>query len=315
MDLNQKNFRHLHSLVKIDRSYLVANEFQSKLSLELIKMNKENSPSSTVNRLLGLGLTILLLAGLISCGQLPNGRGWGQDVTLAPGWAHLGQSALGAAKEWETWGPASLALTLAVTKWDKKASNWASRENPIFDSRINAGDWSHDLRKATSVAFFATSLLTPSGKEPGTFIFSKFKGIAIGMMAGLVVGESRNLIKRPVNRTRPDGGPESFPSGHTAAASVRSTFATRNLYSLMPPGITRTLLEASFYTLSFLTGQARVEANVHYYADIMGGLALGHFVGAWFYDAFLGISPQSSQLVGFSVDVYPAQGLSLSWSY
>jgi membrane-associated phospholipid phosphatase len=38
----------------------------------------------------------------LGCGTLANGRGWGQDATLSPGWEQVGKAALNAALEPET---------------------------------------------------------------------------------------------------------------------------------------------------------------------------------------------------------------------
>ena len=50
---------------------------------------------------------VLLLAStlLAGCGTLPDGRLWGQDATLVPGWDRVRDSAVGAARDPWVWGP------------------------------------------------------------------------------------------------------------------------------------------------------------------------------------------------------------------
>jgi len=39
------------------------------------------------------------------------------------------------------------------------------------------------------------------------------------------------------------------------------------------------------------TGWARVEAQKHYPSDVLAGMALGNFMAAFIYDAFMGLEP------------------------
>ena len=44
---------------------------------------------------------IILVSGMFfGCGTLPNGRGWGQDATLLPGWRRIAKAALDAGTAW-----------------------------------------------------------------------------------------------------------------------------------------------------------------------------------------------------------------------
>jgi len=70
---------------------------------------------------------ILLLAG---CGTLPNGRGWGEDVTLRPGFSQLVHAALQAAADPVTWLPAAGAVVFDAAKLDKHVSDWPRRKPP-----------------------------------------------------------------------------------------------------------------------------------------------------------------------------------------
>jgi membrane-associated phospholipid phosphatase len=52
-------------------------------------------------------------------------------------------------------------------------------------------------------------------------------------------------------------------------------------------------------TLTAATAWARVEANQHYPSDVLAGIALGHFFGAFITDAFLGVSDPNRLVVTF----------------
>lgn len=96
--------------------------------------------------------------------------------------------------------------------------------------------------------------------------------------------------KEATDRTRPDGSDdESLPSGHISSASAFATLANRNLQSLSLSKTNRTLLRVGFTTLAAATGWARVEAGRHFPSDVLVGYALGHFISAFFNDAFLGL--------------------------
>jgi membrane-associated phospholipid phosphatase len=81
----------------------------------------------------------------------------------------------------------------------------------------------------------------------------------------------------------------SFPSGDAARAAVLNTLADRNLECLDLPGWTRTSAAVGLYALTATTAWSRLEARRHYPSDVLAGMALGHFFGAFVNDAFLGV--------------------------
>ncbi len=240
--------------------------------------------------ILGLFAWVLGVGFLAGCGTLPNGRGWGQDATLFPGWQRLGKAARNAIFSPETWAPVATALVLQVDDWDADISEWAVNNTPIFGSPEDAEDASDYLRDSTGVIYFITALATPSGEEPGPWAEAKLKGLAVGVSAVLLTDGTTELLKNATARTRPDGSDdESFPSGHTSSASAFTTLANRNLQFLSLSKMNRTLLRIAFTTLAAATGWARVEAGSHYPSDVLVGYALGHFISSFFNDAFLGL--------------------------
>ena len=113
-------------------------------------------------------LFLILLAELLTgCGTMPNGRGWGQDATLTPGWARIGAAALNAAVAPETWGPAAGALAFQVNDADRKVTKWAARNTPVFGSPERANRMSYDLRDTASALWIASAVAAPSGDNAG----------------------------------------------------------------------------------------------------------------------------------------------------
>jgi len=231
----------------------------------------------------------------IGCGTLANGRGWGQDATLFPGWDRVGKTALNAALEPETWAPVVGAAIFQIGSLDRNLANWASKRTPIFQSQDNANTASEALQATSEAAYLITALATPSGEQDGDWALAKAKGLTVGITAVALTEGTTDLLKYTTNRTRPDNsGHDSFPSGHASRTAACNTLATRNLQYLEMPDAAHTGLRAGFLALSLSTGWARLESKKHYPSDVLAGMAIGHFFGAFINDAFLGLdSPKN----------------------
>lgn len=86
-----------------------------------------------------------------------------------------------------------------------------------------------------------------------------------------VAGRHRPYTGRPPTVWRPFGGHNGFPSGHSSSAfSVATVLAQsyRNI-PVIPPVV---------YTLSVLTGLARMVDNGHWASDVFMGGVLGYFI-------------------------------------
>lgn len=245
-------------------------------------------PTSAPWRL--VGLIVCSVAVLMGCGTLSTGRGWGQDATLSPGWERVGQAARDAALAPETWVPAAGALVFQIGNSDRKLAEWAADHTPLFGSPKRAAQASDYLTAATRAAYVITALMTPSGAQSGEWAEAKLKGLAVGGAAiGLTSGVT-GLLKVGTHRTRPDGSDsQSFPSGHAADAAVAGILASRNLASLPLSDEGRTAIRIGLAVLTAGTGWARLEAHKHFTSDVLVGMAIGHFLGAFINDVFLGL--------------------------
>ena len=227
-----------------------------------------------------------------ACGSLPDGTRWGASTTLTPGWQHVGESARAAARSTWVWGPLAGAAVLQVDSWDDEVSEWARDETPVFGSTSSAQDWSDGLRNAAVAGYAVSVLATPSGPVDGDWLAAKTRGAAVGVGAFAVTAGITEGLKAATSRERPNGvDEESLPSGHAANAAVFNTLTVQNLQSIDMGSRMRTSLEIGAGAVTAGTAWARVESGDHYPSDVLVGMALGNFMGAFFSQAFLGLEP------------------------
>lgn len=241
---------------------------------------------------------VLCALSLSACGTLPDGKGWGEEATLTPGWERVRESAAQAAKDPWTWVPLLGAAAFEIDDFDRRTSDWAREHTPVFGSQRSAEQWSDDLRSASSIAHYATILATPSGAEPGDWVVNKLKGTLVGVAAVSATGQITNFMKEEFDRERPNGaGGESFPSGHTSSSAVHTQLASRNLELIEMSDATRTTLDVGLHALTIGTSWARIEAGWHYPADTLFSMALGNFIASFVNDAFMGTAPNAALAV------------------
>jgi membrane-associated phospholipid phosphatase len=258
---------------------------------------------------LGLLTMVVIVSG---CTALPNGRRWGADATVSPGWERVRASAINAARDPWVWGPLLGAAAFQIDGWDRRTSDWAREATPIFGSQNNASDWSDDLRSASTVAQRLTLLATPSGGNASEWLLAKAKGELVQFAAISVTSATTGQLKTRTSRERPNGaGERSFPSGHASKSAVHTRLAIENLQSIDMGDGTRRALSIGFNTLTLGTSWARVEAGVHFPSDTLVGMALGNFVGSFVNDAFLGLE-DANAAISF---VPAADGAVLQWHW
>lgn len=108
------------------------------------------------------------------------------------------------------------------------------------------------------------------------------------------------VLKSTVHARRPDGSDnESFPSGHTAVAFSAATFIDRRY------GQTHSAWVPALYGVAALTGVARVQADKHYWGDVLAGAAIGYGASRLW----------SEPVQGGRLSVLPAPGgLAVGWA-
>lgn len=266
-------------------------------------------------RLLTRAFVLASMLALLGCGTLPNGRRWGEDAIVpVPTFERVAKSGTRAIVDPMTWIP---LLGLLVTSYhgnDKKISTWAIERTPVYGSNDRANTVSNILLGSEYAAVFGTTVLTPSGDDPGQWTLSKLRGLTIEAVAFGSVTVSTTTIKGAVNRPRPTGGGYSFPSGHSAAAFGCAAMASKNLDSIDLPWGVRAGFQVGLYTIASGVAWARVEAGRHYLSDVLASVAIGHLVASCFHDLFMGLDLPDD--FGMNLDVKRRSvGLSFHWRF
>ncbi len=235
---------------------------------------------------------ILVMTG---CGTLQNGQKWGHDAIYPVDLKRIPDAAYHAFFDLQTLLPLAGALVFTVDHYDQKVSKWAIDHHPVFGSQNAANQASDYLVYGLGAEVLATALATPSGKDSRDWVYNKAKGVGVEAGAELVTAGLTSLLQNATDRTRPNGEAKSFPSSHTSNAFSSATLANRNLNSIPMPGEVRLPLQIGNLLLATGVGWARVEAGSHYPSDVLVGAALGHFLSAFIYDAFIGL-PEHERL-------------------
>jgi len=103
-----------------------------------------------------------------------------------------------------------------------------------------------------------------------------YKSFAIN--AGVTYG-----LKYAVNRTRPNGKPYSFPSGHTSATFQSASFIHKR-YGLK--------YAIPAYLGATFVGYSRVDAKAHHKSDVVAGAILGTLSSFYFTHKYKGFEVQ-----------------------
>lgn len=103
--------------------------------------------------------------------------------------------------------------------------------------------------------------------KPGEHKFLKQLSLAAQSEALMI------LMVRPLksltHETRPDGGPHSFPSGHTAQAFMAATILHKEY------GHKSIWYSVAGYTMATAVGTCRMASNRHWASDVLAGAGIG----------------------------------------
>ncbi|MCP4681369.1 MAG: phosphatase PAP2 family protein [Desulfobacterales bacterium] len=262
-------------------------------------------------------LAIFIFTGALTsgCGTLPNGRRWGQDATLTPGWKRVRQAAVKAAVSPETWIPATCAAVLQIDDMDHRISDWATDHHPVFGDQKTAKQAGNRLEQGLAAAYIISALATPGGEGTKEWLSAKAKGILVGGTAFGITALTTNFLKDTIDRHEPNRKYSGcFPSGHASGASAFATLASKNVDRISMSGRKKFLLNTGFKALAVGTSWARVEANAHYPADVLAGYALGHFISSFIHDAFLDLDQNDDFMITTQTSK-DAFSLALRWGY
>ena len=231
---------------------------------------------------------------LISTASYGGVRNDPHGVTFLPGWRRLGQAALNALTDPQTWVPAAGAAGVYFSGNDQRISDWATTHNPVFGSPQRAADASNYFLDGSAIVYLATDIARFGGLQPSAMLYPASVGLLTGLAAEGGTQGLTELIKAEAGRERPNGSDDlSFPSGHASGAAVSTALACRNIEALDIPRPLQIAMESGATLLTVGTAWGRVEGKRHYLSDVLAGAALGHFVGNFLNDAFLGTNSRA----------------------
>lgn len=157
---------------------------------------------------------------------------------------------------------------------DRSGAKWATRVGGSTDtSRFGAAAGEGWVQVSVALGTYAAGHL--SGKPVVTHVGSDL------IRAQLLNGLMTTSLKYAVDRTRPNGGPYSFPSGHTSASFTTAAVLHRHFgWKAGAPA----------FALAGLIGWSRVRDHQHWSSDVVSGATLGAIVG---YTVTRGHSPRN----------------------
>jgi undecaprenyl-diphosphatase len=223
----------------------------------------------------------------------PPGRAVAHEIEQRPGLAHT------LARRTNPATATGLALTVSVVIIGIAAVVFGvllaiARADELTQFDLGPAEWAADNATDASTAYLrtmtwlgGTAVVIPLAVLVGILEYRRRPARAIPVFLILVVGGQSlivNSIKWTVERVRPDIGPlagfagTSFPSGHSAAAAAcYAAFAL--LIGRRRPLETKVLLAGGAAAIAVGVAASRVLLGVHWFSDVLAGLAVGW---AWF---------------------------------
>lgn len=107
------------------------------------------------------------------------------------------------------------------------------------------------------------------GVESKNHWFDQTKYLFISNVVATGISE---LLKSTISKTRPDGDPYSFPSGHTTIAFTNAAVLQNEFQETAP------VFAYSGYAFATTTGVFRMLNNRHYLSDVLMGAGIGILV-------------------------------------
>jgi hypothetical protein len=204
-------------------------------------------------------LLVVLLGGCATAGSYESATSGHSSFDASA----IGHAALDAAKNPRVWVPLVAAAGFQINGLDRKVSDWAREETPVFGSQSAAADWSDRLNMASTAAYLV-STFSPTGSseewQPNT---AMKLGVGLGAIATTAV--MTDVLKSTTGRTRPNGSStSSFPSGHTSYSTVVTGLARANIEDADLNNGTRHAMNLGLDALAVGTAWARVEAGAHF---------------------------------------------------
>jgi membrane-associated phospholipid phosphatase len=157
-----------------------------------------------------------------------------------------------------TYGLLSLGHN-AIRNLDFSTKSELQEDHPLFANHLD-----NYLQFAPMVAVYGLNLAGIKGKH------SIGDQTALYILSFGIMGASTSVVKRVVDRPRPDGSNNySFPSGHTANAFAAAEFLNQEYRDVSP------WIGYAGYTVATATGVLRMYNNKHWLSDVVTGAGFG----------------------------------------
>ena len=132
-------------------------------------------------------------------------------------------------------------------------------DHPLFANHVD-----NYLQFAPMVAVYGLNLAGIKGKH------GVVDQTALYVLSFAIMGTTTSIVKRTVDRPRPDGSNNySFPSGHTANAFAAAEFLNQEYRDVSP------WIGYAGYTVATATGVLRLYNNKHWLSDVVAGAGVG----------------------------------------
>jgi hypothetical protein len=229
------------------------------------------------------------------CSTLENGKRWGEDVTLRPGWNKASDSAYEIITSPMFYVPAAAALLLQIDNADERLSDWAMKHTPVYGSQERADELSKDFRGYTADVFYLSILATPSGDDPLPWGIAKAKGALVQQSAVGLNHLTVKSMKEVTRRERPCGNNEkSFPSSRSSSMTVFTMLSSKNIDAMNIPNSAKITSKVILSGLLVAGSWGRIESGSHYPGDVLAGISVGYFVSSFIHESFMGLGSRQS---------------------
>lgn len=116
------------------------------------------------------------------------------------------------------------------------------------------------------------------------------------LISNIISSGITHSLKNIINKTRPNGGDYSFPSGHTTFAFTNASVVYQEFKGSSP------LIAYSGYAFAATTGTFRVLNNKHWVSDVLVGAGIGILVTelVYYFEPLKGFNPfKNSERISF----------------
>ncbi len=162
------------------------------------------------------------------------------------------------------WLLSGAALTVTVRQFEDPEGVAKVLNQGIIDPLVDAGNTWGDMKVQAPLALGVWALgSVADNREAASLGFDMSRSL-------LLTYGTVSVLKKSIQRTRPNGDKYSFPSGHTAAA-----FSTAGVVSRRYGG----WAGGAAISLGVLTALGRMEDFKHYASDVAAGATIGWIIG------------------------------------